>query len=219
MTSKESYYSSPRSDMMPFLPEHFSRVLEIGCGEGGFANNLRPDIEIWGIEPVCEIKNPVYTAIRSDYRGAFDQLPDHYFDHVVCNDVIEHMDDHDFFFSSIQQKLQPGGYLVASIPNVRHYRTLRSLLFNKDWKYDDEGVLDRTHLRFFTKKSLLRTLREHGYEVARFRGINTPRFYNVFVLLFNVLTLFTNLDIRYLQYAFLARTASTPRQAQASPGP
>ena len=95
------------------------------------------------------------------------------FDVVVCNDVIEHMADHDKFLRDIKGKLAFNGCLVGSVPNVRYFGNLFKLLAKKDWKYEDQGVLDRTHLRFFTEKSLSRTFCDNGYIVNELRGINS----------------------------------------------
>ena len=83
---------------------------------------------------------------------------------MVCNDVIEHMADHDRFLRQIRGHIAPGGVLIGSVPNMRHYRALFELLVLRDWDYRDSGVLDRTHLRFFTARSLRRSLTRAGFE-------------------------------------------------------
>jgi 2-polyprenyl-3-methyl-5-hydroxy-6-metoxy-1,4-benzoquinol methylase len=152
-------------------------VLEIGCAEGAFGAHLRGAPEIWGIEPAAEAAGiaarRLATVLVGTYERVRDRLPDRFFDLVICNDVIEHMPDHDAFLESIKPKLKAGAHLVGSIPNVRHVRTLYELLVERDWRYADAGVLDRTHLRFFTQKSLRRTFREHGYAVEALAGINS----------------------------------------------
>lgn len=194
--------------MCAFLPKAYSRVLEIGCGEGIFSKNLDPDkvVELWGIEP-SEIAGNIaikqnYKVICGTYEGCLDALPDQYFDLIICNDVIEHMVDHDFFFESIKQKMQKNGCIVGSIPNVRYYRNLKKLLFNKDWQYQDSGILDRTHLRFFTEKSLVRTIKDHGYVIESFSGINKARGFKVFIVIALILSFFSWKDIQYTQFGF-----------------
>ena len=71
-----------------------------------------------------------------------------------------------------KQFLNPTGCVVASIPNVRHYFVLRDLLVRGEWKYVDEGVLDRTHLRFFTKSTMRSLLEDAGYEVSSVTPVN-----------------------------------------------
>jgi len=162
--------------MIPALPKHYTTVLEIGCGEGRFRANLDLPHEYWGLEPVrraAEVAGEKLDRVLiGTYTEQMDALPDHYFDLIICNDVIEHMTDHDFFFETIKAKLKKGGTLVASIPNVRHILNLYELLVKKDWEYKDAGILDRTHFRFFTRKSLLVILARHQYEVEYLKGIN-----------------------------------------------
>jgi hypothetical protein len=94
--------------------------------------------------------------------------------------------------------------LVASIPNVRFYHNLRDLLIGKDWRYQDSGILDRTHLRFFTRKSLLECLDRSGFEVQQFEGVNGLKI-RLMPLnrIFRPLMFFLlGSDVRYRQFAF-----------------
>ncbi|MBI3607461.1 MAG: class I SAM-dependent methyltransferase [Nitrospirae bacterium] len=197
--------------MARFLPHTYSRVLEIGCGEGIFAKYLRPDSERWGIE-VDESSahiaaSHMKTVLCGKYHEVSDDLPENYFDLVVCNDVIEHMEDHEEFLRSIRTKLQDSGCLVASLPNVRYIRNLNEVLFLKDWRYRDAGILDRTHLRFFTERSLVRSLSENGFLAEEVRGINRTKnpFRRVVLLLIQAVTLGYYADIQYLQFGVRAR--------------
>lgn len=205
MELDEEYYESQRGDMVSFLPEHYHRVLELGCGDGGFSQTLNSDAEIWGIEPFGEVKFPLHRVFTTTYEQAYPELPDGYFDLVICNDVIEHLPDHDAFFESIQQKMKPGAALVGSIPNVRYYKNLRHVLFDADWQYADSGILDRTHLRFFTEKSLLNTLHKHQFKIDKFERINGVTGFKFFIFFLNLITLNRSSDTRFLQFAFRIR--------------
>ncbi len=150
------------------------------------------------------------------YDTVSDQCPENHFDLVVCNDVIEHMSDHDKFLEDIKKKLKPGGVMVGSVPNVRYFGNMFKLVVMRDWAYADQGVLDRTHLRFFTRKSLLRTFLEHGYAVERLVGINSEfgrrlnlRQIGKNGLLSVVIALSLGYfhDFRFIQYGFRIRLA------------
>ncbi len=211
------YYQSTRRDMLPYLPHIYSRVLEIGCAEGYFAENLRP-CEYWGVEledaVATKAREKLTRVLTGSFEECYNQLPDHYFDLVVVNDVIEHMDDPDRFLKAIKTKLVPNGSIVGSVPNVRYVNVLFELLVLKDWRYRDAGVLDRTHQRFFTEKSLRRSLRDNGFQVEVIEGLSErlyrPR--SVRVILKDILILpmivasfgFYS-DIRFLRYAFRVR--------------
>jgi len=174
----DGYYMTSRPEIAAFLPEHFERTLEIGCGAGGFsAAHLGAATERWGVEPNAEAAALARTRLSQVITGTYDQaeaaLPDGHFDLVICNDVIEHMPDHDAFLEAIKAKLTPGGAIVGSIPNIRHFTALVKLLLLNDFPYADDGILDRTHLRFFTHKSLVRVFRAHGYAIERLEGVRS----------------------------------------------
>jgi 2-polyprenyl-3-methyl-5-hydroxy-6-metoxy-1,4-benzoquinol methylase len=81
-------------------------------------------------------------------------LPEEAFDCIVCNDVLEHLITPWQVLGKLAILLKPGGHFVASIPNVQYWGVLKDLVFEGDWRYADEGVLDVTHLRFFTRRSI-----------------------------------------------------------------
>lgn len=170
------YYANQRPEIVPFLPERRRSVLEIGCGFGNFSGNLPGVEETWGIEPHAPAAEAASARLSRVINSTFDMamasLPKRHFDLVICNDVIEHMPDHVAFLRQIKEFIAPGGCLVGSIPNVRYYQNLFELLFEKDWHYRQWGILDRTHLRFFTEKSLRRAFQANGYRIDRMEGIN-----------------------------------------------
>lgn len=194
-----------------FLPAEYHRVLEIGCGEGEFMGHLKSGDEVWGIEPepraAAAAEQRMKKVLVGRYNEVYGEIPDHYFDLVIANDVIEHLPDHDAFFTSIKKKMSSGGRLVASIPNVRHWSILRDLLWKKDWRYTEAGILDRTHLRIFTGKSLKRTLREHDFVIEKFGGINPMEFNkkSLFPYFLRWITLGYYGDILYYQFGLCVR--------------
>ncbi|CAA6825334.1 MAG: Unknown protein [uncultured Thiotrichaceae bacterium] len=205
------YYQYSRSEMKPFFPTLYFNVFEMGCGEGIFSKQLNQDNiqALWGIEPSEEASKVAtengYKVLTGLYDDCVDNLPDQFFDLVICNDVIEHMVDHDDFLEQIKKKITVDGVIVGLVPNVRYYKNLRDLLFKRDWEYQDAGVLDRTHLRFFTERSLKRCFTEHNYEIQKVEGINRARGFKAFIAIMMLLSLFTWGDIKYVQFAFRIR--------------
>jgi len=209
MNNKQNndYYGHTRSEMRVVVPGNYSSVLEIGCGQGEFKQSLKPGVEYWGIEPNKQSAKKASQALSNVLVGDFNScekgIHGKQFDLIICNDVIEHMDDYERFLVDIKKYLSPNGYLVASIPNVRYLDNLLHLLFQKDWHYREAGILDKTHLRFFTKKSLLRTLNELDWDVTLIKGINrygSNRFGPRLVLSYLGQLLFGT-DSAYMQYA------------------
>jgi 2-polyprenyl-3-methyl-5-hydroxy-6-metoxy-1,4-benzoquinol methylase len=172
------YFFANRGNMAAYLPAQYSSVLEVGCAAGAFRQHLKLKHTYWGIEPNADAARAASITLDKVIEGIYDDttaaaLPEHHFDLVICNDVIEHMVDHDHFLEHIKTKMRPGACLVGSIPNVRHITALFKLLVRRDWPYSESGILDRTHLRFFTEKSLRRALMEHGWSVEALAGINS----------------------------------------------
>ena len=176
-----AYNFNERPAMLECIPPG-SSVLEVGCGRGGFGMGLRRDRAVTrsvGIE-----LDPVAAKEAADH---FDEVlcgpyPDvlvgreDTFDCVVFNDVLEHFVDPWEALRRAASLLEPSGMVVASIPNARVLNVSLGLL-RGDWHYQEQGVLDRTHLRFFTRMSLLRMFDESGYVVTSLRPINPlPRY-------------------------------------------
>ncbi len=89
------------------------------------------------------------------------------------------------------------------MPNVRYFFNVVDLVVHGRWDYVDEGILDRTHLRFFTRSSLRRLLETEGFDVQTMQGINPTR--SLKFRLANLVTLGRAADLRWLQYAVVAR--------------
>ena len=108
-------------------------------------------------------------------EGMFDpqmDLPVGSFDCILFNDVLEHMLAPELALRYARRLLTPGGVVVASIPNIRSFPTLWRLMFHGSWEYQDAGVLDRTHLRFFTKSSMVDMFEREGFALEKVCGIN-----------------------------------------------
>jgi 2-polyprenyl-3-methyl-5-hydroxy-6-metoxy-1,4-benzoquinol methylase len=94
--------------------------------------------------------------LPADFKG---------FDCIVFADVLEHLRDPWATLKRYLQWLKPDGYVVASIPNVRNIALLYNLVIRGRWHYEDSGLLDRTHLRFFTREEILNLFAGAGLEV------------------------------------------------------
>jgi 2-polyprenyl-3-methyl-5-hydroxy-6-metoxy-1,4-benzoquinol methylase len=164
--------------VLGFVPVSARTVLEVGCGRGGFGYSLRQsngDRSIWAIEERPEFAQEASKYYDEMVVGTFPEalLPGApLFDCVVFNDVLEHLVDPWAALSASLSHLTANGTVVASIPNVRNLRTIFDLAVRGNWTYVDMGVLDRTHLRFFTRRGINSLFGDSGYEVEDIAGIH-----------------------------------------------
>jgi 2-polyprenyl-3-methyl-5-hydroxy-6-metoxy-1,4-benzoquinol methylase len=209
MKNVDEYYSQSRPDVLAYVPENIKTILDIGCGEAYFLSSVKKktNAETWGIEVVPEVakiaKKNADKVLSGDIDHLIEHLPNQYFDCITFNDVLEHLVEPQNVLESILPKLTETGIVIASIPSVRELSTLFDLMVRKDWRYREYGVLDSTHIRFFTPKSMRRMFEEIGFDIFKLEGLNgnyTWKFY-----LFNILSLGFFKDTKYSQYICIAK--------------
>ena len=212
------YENATRDEMLPFVPEGARFILDIGCSVGNFGSLLKVKrrAEVWGVE--VDERSAEIASARLDkvLIGAFDrdlELPKHAFDCIVFNDVLEHMVDPYSALEYAKELLTDDGCVVASIPNVRYFGNMWMLLVHRSWEYQDSGILDRTHLRFFTQESIKSLFANAGFEIRIIRGINSldvcdGYFMNKFRIL-NTIFLNRIEDMRWLQFAVVATSGAS----------
>lgn len=210
----ENYFQVQRHEMLEYIPQRVSTLLDVGCASGSFGKLLKAErsVEIWGIEPNERAAEIAAKTLDKVICAAFDSslnLPKQSFDCIVFNDVLEHFVDPYSALAYCKVLLKEQGVVVASIPNVRYFDNIWNLLVHKNWEYTEWGILDKTHLRFFTYKSILSTFNTFGYHVEHIEGINPlekvhPHLIKKFKFL-NLLLQNKIEDMRYLQFAIVAR--------------
>jgi 2-polyprenyl-3-methyl-5-hydroxy-6-metoxy-1,4-benzoquinol methylase len=218
-TKASEYFGYPRPEMVPFVPVDCRRVLDVGCADGTFGDALKKTrgIEVWGVEPTKSAAATAKSKLDRVVEGMFDprmDLPAGSFDCILFNDVLEHMLAPESALRYARGLLSPGGVVVASIPNIRSFPTIWQLMVHARWEYQDAGVLDRTHLRFFTKSSIVDMFEREGFALERISGINAYagipnvrwRLWLLYKLM-NVLSLGALGDMKFQQFAVVARPA------------
>lgn len=205
-----SYFEWSRPEMLEFIPSNPEKVLDVGCGKGHFGKTLKEAKnakEVWGIELVEKAAQVANThldkVINKSIEDALNEIPDGQFDVIVFNDILEHLIDPYSIIESIKSKLKENGVVVASIPNVRHAENLFHLIIKKDWTYQESGIRDYTHLRFFTQKTIINLFEDAGYSIDIIKGITPIR--KIAFNLLNIMTLGFFSDSRYAQFAVKAK--------------
>lgn len=206
------YYANARPEMVQFVPLEARRILEVGCGEGVFGNHLKKvrGAEFWGVEifekAALVAMGKLDKVLVGDIEGGTLSLPSKYFDCVIFNDSLEHLCDPWKALCRVKDYLKFDGTVVASIPNVRYLDTFLDFFLRKKWTYTEEGILDRTHLRFFTAESIKDLFMQCGYEIVRMEGINPTKCSWKFSLL-NFISGNRFDDMRFLQYACVVKVS------------
>jgi ubiquinone/menaquinone biosynthesis C-methylase UbiE len=174
----QGYFSCDRPELVPLIPAEAMRILEVGCGEGRFATALRAArpksrLEIVGVEVNEAAGRVARNVLDRLIVGNVEQLEvsyDSYFDCVVFSDVLEHLVDPWNMLRRARRFLKDGGQIVASIPNVQHWSVLANLLRGR-WEYGEFGIMDNTHLRFFTRESIRHLFESTGFGVTEIRPL------------------------------------------------
>jgi 2-polyprenyl-3-methyl-5-hydroxy-6-metoxy-1,4-benzoquinol methylase len=155
-------------------------VLDVGCGEGFFAAELKKEgNRIVGVDalPTAGEGATLERYISADLNIAQPDLArqagEHRFDRVLLLDVLEHLVRPDRLLAEIRPTLKEGGLLVVSVPNVANITVRLALLFGR-FNYTDRGILDRTHLNFYTRKTARALLEENGWEIAEAKTTIMP---------------------------------------------
>jgi len=193
MKAIASYHDLVRKDALAFLPEKLGRVLDFGGGigataaalrDGGRANhvvlfdqvaaNALPQID--AAEPL-DFEDGAAVRARTAAHGPFDT--------ILALDILEHLRDPWAVVASLEPALAPGGRMLVSVPNLRFYKVMLDLLLRDRFEYVDAGVLDRTHLRWFTQRSVVALATGPGLTCEAVRSNPLSRTQK----LFNALTL------------------------------
>lgn len=169
----ETYFSGSRPEVAQLVPFGTKNVLDVGCGFGGLGRLLRER----KVENLCGIEiNPIAST---HLNGIYDQhwigsvelidLPETLpkFDYIIFADVLEHLVDPWTTVRRYSRLLSSDGKVIASIPNVRNLGLLYRLIFRGRWTYSDSGLLDRTHLRFFTRAEIEELFSKAGLTIER----------------------------------------------------
>jgi len=201
---KKEYFSNNRQDMLFYIPDWVNTTLEFGCGDGSFSELVKNKYgsESWAVEIESEYakeaSGKIDRVINNDAFKSLPELPDNYFDCIIMFDFLEHLQHPWMLLEKIKCKLSKNGIIVTSIPNIRYYRVFKDLLLYGEWNYQDQGVLDITHLRFFTYKTIINMFNDLDYEIITMKGIHPTRSKNLKIINFMTFNLFS--DAKYLHY-------------------
>lgn len=168
-----NYYSNIRTtliDLMQAKPDDSMQVLEVGCGCGSTLSHIKylyPNAKVYGIELVKEVADcGTYMAdiLAGDVETMTFPYEENQFDYMIMGDVLEHLRDPETAIERLKKYLKSQGKIIASIPNLMNISVIVPLL-QGDFTYQDEGLLDRTHIHFFTKNEIIRMFSRRNFTI------------------------------------------------------
>jgi len=166
----KEYFSNTRYDIINLIEGVNHSILEIGCGNGNTLIELKKlgkasyvtGIDIVDLGQTEKLDKFILVDIEKEELNSLNKN----FDIIICADVLEHLKDPWSVLRRLKKFLKSDGILIASIPNIREYKTILSILLEGDFKYCESGILDKTHLRFFCKKNIIELFQNSGFKVA-----------------------------------------------------
>lgn len=173
------YFEFARPELLALVPADAREVVDVGCGAGrlGEALKQRQRCRVVGLEydpaAAAAARTRLDAVIEGDVESLGDPFPPQSVDAVVCGDVLEHLRDPLPFLRRVRGWLRPTGVAVVSVPNVRHASVVADLLAG-NWTYEAAGLLDRTHLRFFTRREVEKLLFRAGFAVPALTPVPGP---------------------------------------------
>jgi SAM-dependent methyltransferase len=191
----KSYFSNIRHDLLALLDESDKnlKVMEIGAAYGEtlyYLKNKGIASEVVGIDIFEDKKNKDnYKNIDRFIFGNIENIdfPEYYnyFDLILLPDVLEHLIEPKNVLSKVHRYLKDDGLIIVSMPNIRHYSALKKIFINGDFGYEESGIFDTTHLRFYCRKNIKELLESSGFKtiieegsIKNYRGNSITKIIN-----------------------------------------
>jgi SAM-dependent methyltransferase len=162
-------------DLLSVMEASTRKVLEVGCMSGALAREFKkiaPHAIYTGVEIDASYAELATKYCDSVYTLNIDEAPDYFWkmnssvDAWIFGDVLEHLKDPWRVLSKINQIIPKDGYIAACIPNAQHW-SLQARLSMGDFTYENSGLLDRTHLRWFTRRTIHEMFENTGFKVVQ----------------------------------------------------
>ncbi|VAW45913.1 hypothetical protein MNBD_GAMMA03-245 [hydrothermal vent metagenome] len=168
------YFSNARHDLIRFIPKRNNQsILEVGAGTCETLVTLKKKQYanfVVGVDLVAIANSNQSNPIVDDFIvGNIESIELNYvefFDVILLGDVLEHLVDPWVTVKKLSNYLKKGGIIISSIPNFLYYKNLKTVIFDADFKYQDDGILDRTHLRFFCKKNIIEIFESNQFDIT-----------------------------------------------------
>ena len=167
-------YVGANPSLIRVLPSKSSLALDVGCGCGGTAawlvsRGVQVDGISWNLEELEQAAKHCRATFQCDLNEGLPNIKASEYDLIVCSHIFEHIAYPQNLLTDIQRALKPSGVLVVAIPNLLFWRDRMKLLRGK-FEYQPSGTFDYTHLRWYTRDSMIQIMTEHGFQLESFVG-------------------------------------------------
>ncbi|MGE6630471.1 class I SAM-dependent methyltransferase [Bacillus sp. NPDC077027] len=172
---KEQYYHGANPVIVERIRNEWTTILDIGCGTGQLGKALQQKgRKIYGLEAFEEAAKQAKQQLHHVLCGDIEQMDLPYsseqFDCIVFGDVLEHLTDPWAVLKKVKPFLKKEGVILSSIPNIGHISTVLELLAGR-WTYTESGLMDQTHLRFFTLHEINALFQSSGFRIQNVETI------------------------------------------------
>jgi 2-polyprenyl-3-methyl-5-hydroxy-6-metoxy-1,4-benzoquinol methylase len=165
------YFEEINQGILKFIGKH-QRILDVGCGFGALGEKVKKENYVVGLDISQYAINIAKKRIDEAYLVDVTQLKTlplskrKQFDLIIFADILEHVNNPLQLLKSYKAYLKPTGHIIVSVPNIASWPVRLGLLIGR-FEYKQSGVLDKTHIRFFTKKSAKKIIEDAGYEIGK----------------------------------------------------
>lgn len=177
-----NYFEGARYDFVAELPINLNaRILEIGCSNGNTGALALADKkcgEYIGIDinevAIKKARSKLTEVLVGNIETMHLPWNEEYFDVLILSEVLEHLSNPWEVLKKLHKYLKPNAIILASLPNVSHYRIILMLL-KGEWNLTNDGIMDKTHLRWFTPKTFVELFETSGYKVEKIEPLGPLR--------------------------------------------
>lgn len=169
-------YVGLRTDLLKFIKGNQNTVLDIGCAtgvNGHYLKNSKLAKRVVGLELDEEMAAEAGKVIDKVVVGnieddeIFKKIENEVFDFILIGDVLEHLYDPWNILLKISALLSDKGKIIISVPNIQHIELFINIYFKGEWPYNNRGIFDKTHLRWFTYKNILKLEQRSNIKIVK----------------------------------------------------
>ena len=207
--SNNEYFELLRPEIFNLVPPNTKFLLDLGCGFGALGAKVKSEYGsyCYGIESNSAAESKLTRNLYKHWIANVEDFDfnviDVEFDCIVLADVLEHLIDPWVLLGRVKELLAKDGVIIVSMPNIRNLNVIASLILKGRWENRDSGILDRTHLRFFTKYEMESMFIASGFEI-----VNANSNKDFYSLPRKILSFLPNLlipDLKVSQFIFTVR--------------